>query len=245
VPDSQDRDGDGVLDSRDNCPRVTNRDQRDSDGDRIGDECDFCRGGFKVTDARLRLTDLDQAPDENGLFFAGDLLVPRNFAVPHAQKNGVRLILEDLGSADAPVLSADIGPGAPPNACGKRDGWDVTLNGARYEFETHTDALPSSRGDECRGPGSANGLFKLTVRRTREAIRFIARAEPGHYNLRGPVRATMVMQAGNGSAAAMNGQCGTIVFAVEGDDQAKCRIRKRQGNVARILCSVRTKKGGS
>jgi len=37
VPDS---DGDGVPDSSDNCPNVSNPDQKDSDGDGFGDACD-------------------------------------------------------------------------------------------------------------------------------------------------------------------------------------------------------------
>jgi len=39
---SDDADGDGVPDSKDNCPFVANRDQLDSDGDGIGDACDNC-----------------------------------------------------------------------------------------------------------------------------------------------------------------------------------------------------------
>ena len=35
-----DTDGDGVEESRDNCPTVANPDQRDTDGDGIGDACD-------------------------------------------------------------------------------------------------------------------------------------------------------------------------------------------------------------
>ncbi len=39
-PDESDSDGDGVLDTIDNCPTVANADQADSDGDSIGDACD-------------------------------------------------------------------------------------------------------------------------------------------------------------------------------------------------------------
>jgi len=42
VENTDDRDGDGVPDSRDNCPLVANADQADFDGDGIGDVCDNC-----------------------------------------------------------------------------------------------------------------------------------------------------------------------------------------------------------
>ena len=37
-----DLDEDGILDSLDNCPYNANLDPEDTDGDRIGDECDNC-----------------------------------------------------------------------------------------------------------------------------------------------------------------------------------------------------------
>ncbi|HEY8427836.1 MAG TPA: thrombospondin type 3 repeat-containing protein [Sandaracinaceae bacterium] len=37
-----DRDGDGISNSRDNCPREANRGQRDTDGDGVGNACDNC-----------------------------------------------------------------------------------------------------------------------------------------------------------------------------------------------------------
>jgi len=39
-----DADGDGIPDTRDNCPVVANPDQADTDGDGVGDACDQCPG---------------------------------------------------------------------------------------------------------------------------------------------------------------------------------------------------------
>jgi hypothetical protein len=43
-----DRDGDGLLDPRDNCPRIANADQRNSDGTRLGDACERDRTAPRV-----------------------------------------------------------------------------------------------------------------------------------------------------------------------------------------------------
>jgi hypothetical protein len=39
-----DADGDGIEDTTDNCPFVSNHDQADTDGDHVGDACDDCPG---------------------------------------------------------------------------------------------------------------------------------------------------------------------------------------------------------
>jgi hypothetical protein len=38
----KDIDNDGIPNEEDNCPKIANRDQRDSDMDRVGDLCDNC-----------------------------------------------------------------------------------------------------------------------------------------------------------------------------------------------------------
>ena len=46
-----DEDGDGVPDSRDNCIRTKNNNQRDSDGDGYGDACDADANGDGIVNA--------------------------------------------------------------------------------------------------------------------------------------------------------------------------------------------------
>ena len=50
-PPPDDSDGDGILDSSDNCPLVSNADQLDTDGDGIGDACDDDRDGDGILDS--------------------------------------------------------------------------------------------------------------------------------------------------------------------------------------------------
>ena len=62
-----DIDGDGVLDSVDNCVNTANSDQADTDGDGFGDACDICPGGDDAVD-----TDGDGVPDFCDICPGGD-----------------------------------------------------------------------------------------------------------------------------------------------------------------------------
>ena len=46
-----DSDGDGITDSSDNCPLISNADQLDTDGDGLGDVCDDDIDGDGITDS--------------------------------------------------------------------------------------------------------------------------------------------------------------------------------------------------
>ena len=65
-----DRDGDGALNTDDNCPYVWNPEQADFDGDGVGDLCDFC-----PLDGAAPMLDADGCRALDGAVVDGLLLV--------------------------------------------------------------------------------------------------------------------------------------------------------------------------
>ncbi len=65
--DGPDRDGDGVTDAEDNCPRGSNADQADADDDGVGDDCDRCPDdGQKSEAGRCGCGEADDDADSDG-----------------------------------------------------------------------------------------------------------------------------------------------------------------------------------
>jgi hypothetical protein len=232
---TDDTDGDSIVDRADNCPRVVNPYQLDTDQDAIGNACDACDGGVVFRRARVRLVGLNRPPGEHAFLMSGELEVSPQFSGLDSGGTGVRLVIDDLGNGGARVVFTDVGPGLAPNTCDVDDGWEVRTEGSRYKFTTHTDAVTDPDGI-CQGPGSAGGLRQLTAVRTDTGIRFTAKAKFGDYTARGPLRVTFVLASGT-SQTRNRGDCGTIAFSMDRDDPSSCRVRVRDGQIARIRCS--------
>jgi hypothetical protein len=84
IPDS---DADKILDAMDNCTKVANLDQRDTDGDGFGNICDPDFDGNKIVNAgdlaymksKFFTNDPDADLDGNGIVNAGDLARLKSF----------------------------------------------------------------------------------------------------------------------------------------------------------------------
>ncbi|MBK7861490.1 MAG: thrombospondin type 3 repeat-containing protein [Archangiaceae bacterium] len=65
APVNADTDGDGVIDTADNCPTVKNADQKDTDGDHAGDACDGDNDNDGVPDEDDNCPDVKNADQKD------------------------------------------------------------------------------------------------------------------------------------------------------------------------------------
>ena len=101
VQDELDTDGDGITDATDNCTLVANADQRDTDDDGIGSQCD----PDLDNDCAVNFTDLGQI---KSVFFGTD---------PNADFDGDGSVnFTDLGLMKE-MFFLPPGPAAIPNLC--------------------------------------------------------------------------------------------------------------------------------
>jgi len=91
---SEDVDGDGIVNARDNCPAVRNADQTDRDLDRIGDACDCDPGDAQLASYRVAAGPENFSP-------------PAGFASEHWALSNGALLQSQLaaGSSDVTFLS--------------------------------------------------------------------------------------------------------------------------------------------
>ena len=122
VAGASDTDDDGYPDAADSCPDVANPDQRDADGDFVGDACESTGGGCAATvsPATLTLVRLAAPVGDDGVVLKGTLAPVAGAIDPVA--TGVRVTLEDATAA--PLLEAVLPGGAFDRAT--KTGWKST-----------------------------------------------------------------------------------------------------------------------
>ena len=184
-----DADEDGYPDAADDCPSVFDPQQRDADGDGIGDACESAGGGCAATvqDGKLVLTKLQTPPGDDGLTWSG-LLAPLAGASPDPVATGVRVLVAD---ASATLLDVTVPGGAYDK---------LTKTGWKVKRTTWTWQGALSGLTKVKLVGKTPGTVKLTV-----TVR--GAAFPPSTAL--PLRARLVV---DGAA----GRCGETAFTAAG-----------------------------
>ena len=158
-----DKDGDGVPDSKDNCPNKANKDQKDSDKDGVGDACEPPppdKDGDGVPDSKDNCpgkANKDQKDsNKNGI---GDACEPPpdgdGDGVPDSKDNCPNTANKDQkdsdkdGVGDACAPAVDAGSAAPDT--GPETGSDAGANAAADAGES-----PDSHGDDAARPGPSD-----------------------------------------------------------------------------------------
>lgn len=155
-----DSDGDGIADDDDNCIEIANTDQRDTDGDGIGNVCDpdlnnDCLVNFDdlaMLKAVFFSPDPDADFDGSGLVNFDDLAITKEFFFSPPGPSGPNVLCA------AAVVNEDFGDGGQPDS----GGWSVGSDGAVI-----ADAGEMGPGDHAlvyvanRPPGTNNGFNLL------------------------------------------------------------------------------------
>ena len=131
-----DGDGDGVGDSRDNCPTTPNADQADADGDGFGDVCDVCPTDADcigiARDANLwELSTAVAAPGTNGCGVGGRFFISfrgQGFA-KFVEQGDLDCRGPDVGNCSNDVYNGTLFPlrptaGRPPERVAKDSSFD-------------------------------------------------------------------------------------------------------------------------
>jgi hypothetical protein len=204
-----DADGDGIADSDDNCIDVANVDQRDLDGDELGDACDEDDDGDGFPDAE----DPDPFDPDN----PGDFSSPEAILASAPIQDAIEAI-EALGFEFNPSLAL-----SPPNVSG------------RYRVEPLTSSvLATSSGT---GIGSALGGVEFTFISTEPllvaTVDSFAFAPDGTviFDGRGAERGRGVPIRGGGNRFAIFGVGGGSRCVLDGSDVRRFSVSILTGSI--------------
>ncbi len=147
-----DADGDGYPDAADDCPAVFDPQQRDADGNGVGDVCENASGGCAATvqDGKLALMRLRTPPGDDGLTWNGTL-APLAGAMPDPLATGVRVLVAD---ASTTLLDATVPSGAYDKPT--KTGWKV--KGTTWTWQGTIAGLT-----KVKLVGKTPGTLKITV----------------------------------------------------------------------------------
>lgn len=212
-----DRDGfgaPGVLTStcpRDNCPDVTNADQRDTDKDGTGEACDPCTnvaGGQNLSAEPkliLRRVNTDTVKSNDVMVLKGDFRLgsSTSFAQLNPLAEGARIMLR---AADGSLLAdIDVPGGSFAGGQGSR-GWKLGHSPNVWKYVDKTSA-------------HVRGITKIVVKdqgkQSARLVRLTVKGRQGNYSVvasDAPVKASIVL--GDQTAAEV-GECGETAFRTQ------------------------------
>jgi len=151
-----DRDGDGVVNELDNCPDVSNPDQRDFDHDNIGDACDRCPLDPDPAQADMDQDGIGDACDPHALAPGDCLVLLDTFADPMMFALHWQVVGTGTPAVTASANAVTIVPPAGAATAILALDTGVVMSGV-YDVELRGAVIPTSTGDAAFAVTASSG----------------------------------------------------------------------------------------